>query len=152
MSEVLVLDRSYRPHARWTWQDTMIKWAAGECPEFPDQPGIDILATYEDRIIHAGREIFMPCVVALRKTFKPDFKSIKFSRHNLYARDKGKCQYCGIRVRLHEFEYEHVVPKTQGGKTNWENIVVSCHACNQRKKGRTPEQAGMRLLHGSPRQ
>ncbi|HZS39004.1 MAG TPA: HNH endonuclease, partial [Polyangia bacterium] len=65
---------------------------------------------------------------------------------NVYARDRGRCQYCGTRVRRDEFTYEHVIPRVLGGRTSWENVVVACVACNQRKAGRTPEQARMRLL------
>lgn len=70
---------------------------------------------------------------------------IKFSRKNIYARDRGQCQYCGRKVAWSDFQFEHVKPRAQGGKTGWTNIVVSCEPCNLRKGGRTPEQAGMTL-------
>ena len=73
-------------------------------------------------------------------------RGVKFSRINVFARDEFRCQYCGARRPVHELNYDHVVPRVQGGKTVWENIVTSCYECNARKRGRTPEQAGMKLL------
>ena len=87
----------------------------------------------------------MPSVVRFLKPV-PRKKAVKFSRQNVYVRDQGKCQYCGQRVPRTDFTYEHVIPRAQGGTTCWENVVVSCVPCNQRKGGRTPEQARMPLL------
>ena len=71
---------------------------------------------------------------------------VRFSRINIYARDQDTCQYCGRQLPRTELNLDHVVPRTQGGKTSWENVVCSCVKCNLKKGGRTPEQAGMRLL------
>jgi len=70
----------------------------------------------------------------------------KFSRQNIYARDKYKCQYCGQRFSSEELTYDHVIPRSRGGKTEWENIVTCCVDCNRRKGGRTPAEAGMKLI------
>jgi 5-methylcytosine-specific restriction endonuclease McrA len=69
-----------------------------------------------------------------------------FNRKSLYRRDKNTCQYCGEKKVNDELSLDHVIPKCQGGMTNWENIVVACIDCNSQKAGRTPKQAGMRLL------
>jgi len=127
----------------------MVKKAAGDCPEL-NQPGLDVLAEYEDRVIHPKRDIKMPCVVRLRAPIKLDYKRVKFSRLNVYMRDRGQCQYCARKVTFSAFEFEHVVPRSQGGRTGWSNIVVACHDCNQRKRGRTPAEAHMRLINGPP--
>lgn len=153
-AEVLVLNCAYQPINRASWQDVMVKWTSGG----GDNPrtlaehnqGVNILEVYEDRLIHPKREIYMPSVVALREPYSLDYKGIKFSRYAVFARDKGRCQYCGVKVRFDDFEFEHVVPRAQGGKTNFTNIVTSCTKCNQRKGGRTPEQARMRLRNGPP--
>lgn len=71
---------------------------------------------------------------------------VKFNRHNVWLRDQGSCQYCGIKLRTEEFTYEHVFPQSRGGETAWENIVVACIPCNHRKANRTPEEAKMKLL------
>ena len=72
-------------------------------------------------------------------------KGPKFSRINVYQRDKFTCQYCGARLPMSQLNYDHVVPRRLGGRTVWENIVTACYPCNARKAGRTPEMAGMRL-------
>ncbi len=71
---------------------------------------------------------------------------VKFNRRNLFARDKSRCQYCGRKRPTAELSLDHVIPKTLGGKSAWENIVCSCTECNVRKGGRTPQEAGMALI------
>jgi 5-methylcytosine-specific restriction endonuclease McrA len=71
---------------------------------------------------------------------------VRFSRHNIFTRDDHTCQYCGGLFARAELNLDHVVPRSQGGKTNWENVVTSCVSCNSRKGGRTPVQAGIRLV------
>ena len=70
---------------------------------------------------------------------------MRFSRHNIYMRDDNTCQYCGRRLPRAELNLDHVVPRSHGGGTSWENVVCSCIPCNLRKANRTPEQAGMEL-------
>ena len=136
--ETLVLDVGYRPHSRIPWQEAIIKVLIDKT--------VEVIEEYPDRYIHSATwEWKMPSVVRLIMPVKKE-KAVKFSRHGIYARDKGKCQYCGSRVNKKEMQYEHVIPRSQGGKTCWENIVVACMPCNQKKGGRTPEQAKMRLL------
>ena len=69
-----------------------------------------------------------------------------FSRANIYARDGHRCQYCGVEHPVGDLTFDHVLPVSQGGKKNWENIVTSCIDCNRRKGGRTPAQADMRVI------
>jgi 5-methylcytosine-specific restriction endonuclease McrA len=71
---------------------------------------------------------------------------VRFSRLNIYARDADTCQYCGQALPRPELNLDHVVPRAQGGRTSWENVVCSCIECNLRKGGRTPVQAGIKLL------
>ena len=88
----------------------------------------------------------MPSVVRLFRALRGQRKHIAFSRENVYARDGGRCQYCGVKMRRPQITYDHVIPRAHGGKTTWENIVFACVGCNQKKGGKTPEQAGMKLL------
>lgn len=67
------------------------------------------------------------------------------SRENIYLRDGAACQYCGRHVSRAQATYDHVVPRAQGGKSDWANLVLCCAADNKRKAARTPEQAGMKL-------
>ncbi len=69
-----------------------------------------------------------------------------FNRRNVYLRDDGICMYCSKKVSLSNFTFDHVVPKSFGGKTNWKNIVVCCAKCNRKKRNRTPKQANMKLI------
>lgn len=87
----------------------------------------------------------LPSVIRLLKQ-APRKRTVKFSRQNMYTRDAGRCQYCGHGVSHAKSTYDHVIPRSKGGKTRWENIVIACHDCNQKKANRTPEEAGMKLL------
>lgn len=135
--ETLVLDVGYQPIRRVPWEDAIV-WVLEKVVEVVDE--------YPDKYIRTvSWAVKMPSIVRfLRAT--PRKRAIKFSRQNVYTRDEGRCQYCSRRVARDEFTYEHVTPRVLGGKTTWENVVVACTPCNQQKAGRTPEQAGMRLL------
>jgi len=71
---------------------------------------------------------------------------VRLTRRNIYARDKNRCQYCGNKFSTSELSLDHIIPRSNGGSTNWNNIVCACLKCNVKKGGRTPEQAGMRLI------
>ena len=73
-------------------------------------------------------------------------QTVKFNRRNIFARDNNQCQYCGKKYPTSELSLDHVVPRSQGGQTTWENIVCACVACNVRKGGRTPREAFMALI------
>lgn len=68
-----------------------------------------------------------------------------FSRRNLFRRDHNTCQYCGIRPGTSELSIDHVLPRSRGGKSSWENCVLACMDCNRRKRDRTPLEAGLKL-------
>jgi 5-methylcytosine-specific restriction endonuclease McrA len=72
-------------------------------------------------------------------------QAVKFSRINVATRDKFTCQYCGLKLPLSKLTYDHVLPRSQGGRTVWENIVMACYPCNEEKANRTPEKAKMPL-------
>jgi hypothetical protein len=71
---------------------------------------------------------------------------VKFNRRNIFARDKNTCQYCGKKQPTNELSLDHIIPRSAGGKSAWDNIVCSCTSCNARKGGRTPKEAGMNLI------
>lgn len=136
MSQTLVLDASFAPVATMTWQKAItliVKRAAEVVDEHPD------------KYIHSANwTLKMPSIIRLIKPVSKK-KAVKFSRENVYARDNNRCQYCWMRVSRSEATYDHVLPRAQGGKTTWDNVVIACVPCNQRKGGRTPEQAKMHL-------
>ena len=90
----------------------------------------------------------LPSVVRLTRYVRvvSRFGFVRCTRKNVLLRDSYQCQYCGVKKEARELNYDHVIPRVQGGKTVWDNIVASCYACNSTKRGRTPEQAGMKLL------
>jgi len=91
-------------------------------------------------------QIAVPKIVRLLAYDKLPATSVKLNRRNLFARDGNSCQYCGKRFPTSELSIDHVVPRTQGGGNTWNNIVCACVRCNVRKGGRTPTQAGMKLI------
>jgi 5-methylcytosine-specific restriction endonuclease McrA len=97
--------------------------------------------------IHTVRfQIAVPRIIRLLAYDKLPRQDVKFNRRNIYARDGSRCQYCGKRTPTTELSLDHVVPKSQGGRSVWENIVCCCVRCNVKKGGRTPEQAHMHLI------
>lgn len=93
-----------------------------------------------------NRIIKAPRVIILLRYGGFHRKSPKFNRLNIFRRDGGKCQYCGRGFPRSELTIDHVVPRSLGGTSRWDNVVCSCGRCNRKKGGRTPEQAGMKLL------
>ncbi len=91
-------------------------------------------------------EIVVPRIIRLLFYDKFPSQEVKFNRRNIYARDRGLCQYCGKRFSTSELTLDHVTPRSRGGVSVWENIVCACIACNNRKAGRTPREAGMALV------
>lgn len=87
----------------------------------------------------------IPSVLLLRNFDRVPGKEVKFNRRSIFERDGFVCQYCGQRHAEDELNLDHVIPRDQGGKTSWENIVTSCIRCNTSKANRMPHQAGMRL-------
>lgn len=134
--DTLVLNMGWQPVGRMSWQRAITQWCKGR---------VEIIDSYEDRDIRSVTfSMKMPAVVRELTKYKRK-KAVKFSRENVYARDTGRCQYCQERVSRPKATYDHVVPRDQGGKTTWDNIVIACFDCNQKKRNRTPEQAGMLL-------
>jgi 5-methylcytosine-specific restriction endonuclease McrA len=123
---------SYLPLSLWSWQDTLKA-------VFLDR--VDVVAEY-DKVVHsASFEMRLPSVVSLR-TYIDHARSPAFTRFNVFLRDCFTCQYCGDTNR-ETLTFDHVVPRSHGGRTSWTNIVAACSKCNLRKGGRTPAQARM---------
>lgn len=91
-------------------------------------------------------KIRVPRVILLLVFDQLPAKEVKFTRHNIFERDKNTCQYCGRIFERKDLNLDHVVPRDRGGPTTWENIVCSCIPCNTRKGNRTPQEAGLRLV------
>jgi 5-methylcytosine-specific restriction endonuclease McrA len=95
------------------------------------------LVEYKDKVIHTpNKEYLIPSVVQLLESDcqpKHYVKTLPFNRKNVYLRDGGRCIFCNKEVGLSSFTFDHIVPQYLGGKTNWENVVVSCMKCNGKK-------------------
>lgn len=88
----------------------------------------------------------VPRVIMLAVFDRLPRKEVKFTRHNIFERDKNTCQYCGHIFDRKDLNLDHVIPRDRGGPTTWENIVCSCVPCNTRKSNRTPTECGMHLI------
>jgi 5-methylcytosine-specific restriction endonuclease McrA len=99
----------------------------------------------EEMVSTISLKIRIPRVIVLALFDRVPRKEVKFTRHNIFERDKNTCQYCDKVFDRRELNLDHVIPKERGGETNWENIVCSCIKCNSRKANRMPHEAGMRL-------
>ncbi|MCY1125619.1 HNH endonuclease [Frigidibacter sp. RF13] len=123
---------SYYPLSLWPWQEA-IKAV------FLDR--VTILAEYE-QMVHSQRTAFrIPSVVVLKEYVRPQ-KRVAFTRFNLFLRDEFCCQYCGSRGDL---TFDHVLPRSKGGVTSWENVVAACSPCNLRKGNKNLKQSGLHL-------
>ena len=131
----LVLDQGFQPHRVISWQRAVLMLFDGK---------VEVVEEYEEDIRSVTLTIKMPAVVRLLRTIRGR-RGVKFSRINVATRDGFRCQYCGVQLPLRRLTYDHVIPRSQGGATSWENIVMACYPCNGRKAHGTPEQAGMRL-------
>jgi 5-methylcytosine-specific restriction endonuclease McrA len=87
----------------------------------------------------------VPEVIVLVQYNRLPNSAVSFSRRNVFKRDHWTCQYCGRQPGGEELTIDHVVPRSQGGDSTWENCVLACVDCNKRKADRTPVQAGLKL-------
>lgn len=99
-----------------------------------------------ERVHTVSVRIRIPKIILLMFFDRMPNKDVKFTRQNVFERDKNTCQYCGKKFERKDLNIDHVVPRQHGGLTTWTNVVCSCIPCNSRKANRTPEQAGIQLI------
>ncbi len=133
----LVLNADYRPLSYfplslWPWQEAIKA-------TFLDR--VSVVAEYDAVARSPSRSMRLPSVVVL-KDYVKRARYPAFTRFNLFLRDEFTCQYCGARGEL---TFDHVLPRSRGGRTEWENVVAACGRCNLRKANLTPREAGMTL-------
>lgn len=131
----LVLNADYRPLSYyplsiWSWQDA-IKAV------FLDR--VNIVSEYDKTVRSPSFEMRLPSVVSLKTYVKPSRQPV-FTRFNVFLRDRFTCQYCGARDDL---TFDHLVPRSKGGQTTWDNVVAACSPCNLRKGDRLPREVDM---------
>jgi 5-methylcytosine-specific restriction endonuclease McrA len=124
---------SYFPLSIWSWQDAVKA-------VFLDR--VSVISEYE-RIIHSPSfEMRLPSVIAL-KEYIPAARRPAFTRFNVFLRDRFSCQYCNTAFPSHELTFDHVIPRSRGGRTTWSNVVTACSSCNLLKGSRLPHESGM---------
>ena len=137
MEHVLLLNITYEPLRIINWKKAITLLCLGK---------VEVIEEYSREIHSVSFTVKLPSVIRLLNLVKRQRSSIKFSRQNIYARDRYKCQYCGSQYSSEDLTYDHIIPKSRGGKTEWGNIVTCCVDCNRKKGGRTPAEASMRLI------
>lgn len=156
-ADVLVLNKQFLPIQIADWQQVMSLLFQGHA-EAVDQNYVTY--GFEDwcELSKAMTEnpsgfkhtatlrIAVPDVIRLTRYERMPSSEVKYTRSNVYDHFKNMCSYCGKKFTTAELNIDHVMPSSRGGKTNWENTVLSCIPCNSKKANRTPEEAGMRLL------
>jgi 5-methylcytosine-specific restriction endonuclease McrA len=107
----------------------------------------DLPAGVDDDVIHTPRRaIRIPRVIQLLHYDRVPRREVRFTRRNIFFRDRNRCQYCGKVFAQRDLNLDHVVPLSRGGTSGWENVVCACISCNGRKGNRTPQEAGMMLV------
>lgn len=133
---VLKLNADYQPMEIITWRKAIELW-------WDDK--VEIVTDYEDFQLKSV-SITMNCPAVVRMLQYCGWRrKVKCTRNNIMRRDKWTCQYCGIKPGTADLNLDHVVPRSRGGKTTWDNVVTSCIKCNSRKADKTPSEANMKL-------
>ncbi len=133
----LLLNSTFEPLMVVSWKKAITMLMLGK---------VEVVEEYDRLIRGVSLALTLPAVIRLHRYVKRKTPIVKFSRQNLYFRDRGKCQYCGSAFEHKQLTYDHVIPRSRGGQTEWTNVVSCCTACNLKKGGRTPEEAGMSLI------
>lgn len=150
---VLVLNKAWQPVTFHTVQVAIVAVTRDQASIL--HPGTYALLSFDewiesgfvsDRVIRTpSLEIPAPEITILAEYGERPPRGVSFSKPNLSRRDGYSCQYCGERLPERQLQVEHVVPRSRGGATSWENCVAACGECNQIKADKTPQEAGMRL-------
>ena len=124
---------SYFPLSLWSWQEAI---------KAVYLKRVNVAAEYEEVVRSEKLTLPLPSVIVLKNYVVPT-KAVPFTRATLFLRDEFTCQYCGYKGK--DLTFDHVVPKSRGGKTRWDNVVAACQSCNLRKAAKTTSQAGFKL-------
>jgi 5-methylcytosine-specific restriction endonuclease McrA len=138
MENTLLLNASFEPLKIISWQRAITLLFAGK---------VEVIEEYSREVHSVTFSIKLPSILRLLKYVRvKKSRVVKFSRANIYARDRHPCQYCGSTFNTADLTFDHVIPVSRGGNKSWDNIVTACIDCNRRKGGQTPEEAGLRLI------
>ena len=127
---------SYFPLSLWPWQEAVKAAFLGR---------VNIVSEYDRVVRSPSLEIRLPSVIALKEYVHLDRRPA-FTRFNVFLRDSFECQYCRTDFPSEDLTFDHVVPRSRGGRTTWDNVVTACQTCNLLKGNRRLEDCGLRLL------
>lgn len=137
MERTLLLNASYEPLAVLSWQRAVVLVVTGR---------VEVVHEYEDvEIASPSRRLKCPSIIRLKSMVRDFRQKVKFSRINVFGRDNFTCQYCGVQPGLESLTFDHLVPRSKGGRTEWANIVTACFGCNSKKGHKTLAESGLRL-------
>ena len=126
---------SYFPLSLWSWQDAVKAVFCGR---------VNVVSEYDRLIRSPSWEMRLPSVISLKEYVAPAARPA-FTRFNVFLRDRFSCQYCGDHFSAEHLTFDHVIPRSRGGRTEWGNIVAACGPCNLYKGNRSLRAAGMSL-------
>ena len=135
--KTLKLDLTYRPVGVIDCLEALVLCIVGKATAVEE---------YDSEVNSPSVSFKIPSVIVLKNVVKFINQGLRPTRNNIIWRDHSKCQYCANNFALSELTLDHVVPRSRGGKNTWTNLVACCKKCNQAKRDRTPEEAGMELL------
>lgn len=134
----LILNADYRPLSYFPL--SVLPWQEAIKAIFRDT--VTVISEYDRTVSSPTTEFKLPSVLAL-KEYVPTSQSPAFTRFNVFLRDAWHCQYCHELQKTHLLTFDHVIPKSRGGKTSWDNIVSACRPCNTKKGSQMPHECGM---------
>lgn len=137
MEHTLLLSAAFEPIRIISWKKAIALMLLGK---------VEVLEEYAREIHSPSVTVKLPAVIKLTRFLKPIPKRVKFSRQNLFFRDAYTCQYCHRPFPSSQLTYDHVVPRSKGGKTSWTNVVTSCIRCNLKKGNKPLHSLNYRLL------
>ena len=134
----LVLNSGFEPMQLISWQRAICLILAEKA---------EMVSGYGQKIRTVTKEFTLPSVIRLKRYVHVynRIKTVRCSRKNILARDHHTCQYCRIKVNGYEATIDHIIPRSKGGASTWENLVTACKKCNIKKGSKTPEQVGLKL-------
>jgi 5-methylcytosine-specific restriction endonuclease McrA len=124
---------SYYPLSLWPWEEAV---------KAVYQDRVDVVSLYDKVVRSPSMEMQLPSVIALKSYVDQD-RSPAFTRFNVFLRDGFACQYCGAPGTSQDLTFDHVIPRSRGGQTTWENVVAACSPCNLRKGSAMPADVDM---------
>lgn len=136
MEMVLLLSRSYEPISIIRWQKAISMLFLNK---------VEVIEEYNSYVHSTSITLKIPSVVRLLNYFKRPYRRVKFNKANVLIRDGWKCCYCGKGLSNKDFTYDHVIPRSRGGRTDFENVVSCCVECNTKKGDYLPHEVGFNL-------